>query len=89
VGFFFLLLLFVVVVVLQKIRKHARKNMKSDDLRKRQLGVATWIIDKLALRVGNEKGSDEADTVGCCSLRVEHVQVGVPFENSLLSLELS
>lgn len=31
------------------------------------------MIDFLALRVGNEKGEDEADTVGCCSLRVEHV----------------
>jgi DNA topoisomerase-1 len=28
---------------------------------------------KLALRVGNEKDEDEADTVGCCSLRVEHI----------------
>ncbi|KNE72849.1 hypothetical protein AMAG_16954 [Allomyces macrogynus ATCC 38327] len=27
----------------------------------------------LALRAGNEKGEDEADTVGCCSLRYEHV----------------
>lgn len=34
-----------------------------------------YFIDKLALRVGNEKGSDEADTVGCCSLRVEHIQL--------------
>jgi DNA topoisomerase-1 len=32
------------------------------------------LIDKLALRVGNEKGEDEADTVGCCSLRVEHIR---------------
>lgn len=32
-----------------------------------------YFIDKLALRAGNEKGEDEADTVGCCSLRVEHV----------------
>ena len=39
----------------------------------RQLGVATYLIDKLALRVGNEKGEDEADTVGCCTLRVEHI----------------
>lgn len=38
-----------------------------------QLGVCTYLIDKLALRVGNEKGDDEADTVGCCSLRVEHI----------------
>ncbi|ORZ35512.1 hypothetical protein BCR44DRAFT_1434373 [Catenaria anguillulae PL171] len=28
---------------------------------------------KFALRAGNEKGEDEADTVGCCSLRYEHV----------------
>ena len=26
------------------------------------------------MRVGNEKGKDEADTVGCCSLRCEHVR---------------
>jgi DNA topoisomerase-1 len=38
------------------------------------LGVCTYLIDKLALRVGNEKGEDEADTVGCCSLRVEHIR---------------
>jgi len=37
--------------------------------------VATYLIDKLALRVGNEKGEDEADTVGCCSLRVEHISL--------------
>ena len=27
----------------------------------------------LALRVGGEKSEEEADTVGCCSLRAEHV----------------
>ena len=31
-------------------------------------------IENLALRVGNEKGSDEADTVGVSSLRVEHIE---------------
>ena len=25
------------------------------------------------LRAGNEKDEDQADTVGCCSLRVEHI----------------
>ena len=48
--------------------------MQSDDLVDNQLGVCTYLIDKLALRVGNEKGEDEADTVGCCSLRVEHIK---------------
>lgn len=31
---------------------------------------------QLALRAGNEKETDEAaDTVGCCSLRVEHIKL--------------
>jgi DNA topoisomerase-1 len=33
------------------------------------------LIDKLALRVGNEKSDEEADTVGCCSLRKEHIKL--------------
>ena len=30
---------------------------------------------QLALRAGNEKDEDQADTVGCCSLRVEHISL--------------
>ena len=33
-----------------------------------------YFIDKLALRAGNEKGKEEADTVGVCSLRIEHIR---------------
>lgn len=33
-----------------------------------------WVIDVLALRVGGDKDADEADTVGCCSLRCEHLK---------------
>lgn len=41
--------------------------------------TAIAIIDLLALRVGNEKDSnEEADTVGCCSLRAEHIQLEPP-----------
>lgn len=29
----------------------------------------------MALRAGNEKDEDTADTVGCCSLRVEHIKL--------------
>lgn len=29
----------------------------------------------MALRAGNEKDEDEADTVGCCSLRCEHIKL--------------
>lgn len=48
-----------------------------------QLGVCTYLIDRLALRVGNEKGEDEADTVGCCSLRVEHIRFEVDSQITL------
>lgn len=41
-----------------------------------QIGIVSYFIDRLALRVGNEKNDEkEADTVGCCSLRVEHVSL--------------
>jgi DNA topoisomerase IB len=41
----------------------------------RQRATALYFIDKLALRAGGEKDTEEeADTVGCCNLRVEHVQ---------------
>lgn len=43
-----------------------------------QLATAMWVIDKLALRVGNEKDEDEADTVGACSLRLEHITFQEP-----------
>lgn len=41
----------------------------------RQRATAIYLIDKYALRAGNEKGEDEADTVGCCSLRCEHISL--------------
>jgi DNA topoisomerase-1 len=59
---------------IDKIREWYEAQWQDKNLTSRQLGVATYFIDKLALRVGNEKNEDEADTVGCCSLRVEHVR---------------
>ena len=37
-----------------------------------------YLIDQLALRAGNEKGEDEAETVGCCSLKYEHITLSPP-----------
>ena len=60
---------------IDKIRKDYKKNLKSKSMETRQLATAMWVIDRLALRVGGEKDTDEeADTVGCCSLRVEHLK---------------
>lgn len=59
--------------IIDTIRNDYRERWDSKAASERQLAVALYFIDKLALRVGNEKGGDEADTVGCCSLRKEHV----------------
>jgi DNA topoisomerase-1 len=59
---------------IDKIRDSYKKKLKAKSLEARQLATAMWVIDKLALRVGGEKDTEEeADTVGCCSLRVEHL----------------
>ena len=61
---------------IKDIREDYLKKIEDKDIRNRQLGVATYLIDTLALRAGNEKDSEEeADTVGCCSLRVEHIEI--------------
>jgi DNA topoisomerase-1 len=57
------------------IREEYNKDLKSKDTQTRQRATALYIIDHYALRVGNEKDEDEADTVGCCSLRVEHIKL--------------
>lgn len=58
-----------------KIRETYREEWKAKEMRIRQRAVALYFIDKLALRAGNEKDEDQADTVGCCSLRVEHIEL--------------
>merc|ERR1712180_464876 len=58
---------------IDKIRSDYVNDFKSKEMRVRQRAVALYFIDKLALRAGNEKDEDQADTVGCCSLRVEHI----------------
>ena len=58
-----------------KIRADYERNLKKKTatIFERQRATAMWVIDRLALRAGNEKDEDEADTVGTCSLRVEHL----------------
>ncbi|KAM8861604.1 DNA topoisomerase I, mitochondrial isoform 2-T2 [Synchiropus picturatus] len=58
----------------EDIRNQYQQDFKSKTMETRQRAVALYFIDKLALRAGNEKEEGEtADTVGCCSLRVEHI----------------
>ncbi|XP_023007686.1 DNA topoisomerase 1 beta-like [Cucurbita maxima] len=63
---------------IKNIRNSYTKDFTSKDPTRRQIAVATYLIDKLALRAGNEKDDDEADTVGCCTLKVENVKAVPP-----------
>ncbi|KAK9097528.1 hypothetical protein Sjap_023025 [Stephania japonica] len=63
---------------IHNIRANYTKDFTNKDVTKRQIAVATYLIDKLALRAGNEKDDDEADTVGCCTLKVENVSLIPP-----------
>lgn len=60
------------------IRKTYTTDLKDPGSSVRQRATAMYLIDVLALRAGNEKGEDEADTVGCCSLRYEHITLVPP-----------
>jgi len=53
-----------------QVRKNYEQDMVDKDHRQRQMGTALYFIDKMALRAGHEKDEDEAETVGCCTLKV-------------------
>lgn len=61
-----------------RIRKDYQKDLKAELMLDRQRATAVYLIDQFALRAGNEKGDDEADTVGCCSLKYENVTLREP-----------
>lgn len=64
---------------IDRIRKDYQKALKSELMADRQRATAVYLIDKFALRAGNEKDSEnEAETVGCCSLKFEHVTLKPP-----------
>eukprot|EP00891_Asterochloris_glomerata_P001684 jgi/Astpho2/1684/Aster-04112 len=60
--------------LIDKIRRVYESDWDSSDYQAQQMGVAMYFIDKLALRAGHEKEEDEADTVGCCNLKVSNVE---------------
>lgn len=81
---------------IKKIIEYNSANLKNRDMKIKQLATALYLIDKLAIRVGNEKSTDEADTVGVTTLRVEHITLdenrleldflgkdSVPYHNSI------
>ncbi len=63
---------------LAKIRGKIEKKLSSRDLAERQVATVCYLIDRMGMRVGDEKDEDEADTVGATTLRVEHVKIDGP-----------
>lgn len=50
--------------------------------------LSLFNILKLALRAGNEKDTEEAaDTVGCCSLRCEHITLHEELDDAKYMVE--
>lgn len=51
-------------------RAKYERDWLSPNGRTAQIATAMYFIDILALRAGHEKDEEEADTVGCCNLKV-------------------
>jgi DNA topoisomerase-1 len=64
---------------IDRIRADYTRDLKSEVMADRQRATAMYLIDRFALRAGNEKDTEnEAETVGCCSLKYEHVTLKEP-----------
>ncbi|KAG9509934.1 DNA topoisomerase 1, partial [Fragariocoptes setiger] len=66
---------------INKIREDYKRDFSAKEMVVRQRAVALYFIDRLALRAGNEKDEDQADTVGCCSLRIEHIELSTEIDD--------
>jgi DNA topoisomerase-1 len=63
---------------IETVREKYMVDASSNNTVKKQLGTVLWLIDHYGVRVGGEKGTDEADTVGATTLRVEHIKLEKP-----------
>lgn len=70
------------------IEKEIVKQMShTKDTTKRKVATVCYLIYKLAMRVGDEKDPDEADTIGASTLRVEHLKF--PVINAKIQIEFN
>src|SRR5919112_2020226 len=73
---------------INKIQNEIIKRMTSKDSNQKKIATVCYLIFKLAMRVGDEKDPDEADTVGASTLRVEHIHF-VTDKNGKYSIEFN
>lgn len=60
---------------IQKIKNTIVKDMKDKDPKISRIATVCYLIYRTAMRVGDEKDPDEADTVGATTLRKEHINI--------------
>ena len=60
---------------IEKIKDRIVKDMKSKESKINKISTACYLIYRTAMRVGDEKDPDEADTVGATTLRKEHIKI--------------
>ena len=60
---------------IDKIKNKIVKDMENKDPRVSRIATVCYLIYRTAMRVGDEKDPDEADTVGATTLRKEHIKI--------------
>jgi len=60
---------------IENVKTRIVKDMQSKERKTRRIATACYLIYRTAMRVGDEKDPDEADTVGATTLRKEHIKL--------------
>ena len=60
---------------IENVKTHIVKDMQSKEHKTKRIATACYLIYRTAMRVGDEKDPDEADTVGATTLRKEHIKL--------------
>ena len=60
---------------IENIKTQIAKDMQSKEHKTKRIATACYLIYRTAMRVGDEKDPDEADTVGATTLRKEHIKL--------------
>ncbi len=60
---------------IENVKTQIVKDMQNKEQKNKRISTACYLIYRTAMRVGDEKDPDEADTVGATTLRKEHIKL--------------
>jgi DNA topoisomerase-1 len=60
---------------IENVKAQIVKDMQNKEQKTKRISTACYLIYRTAMRVGDEKDPDEADTVGATTLRKEHIKL--------------